>query len=484
MPRAEPALRPSPPRPWAPVPLPAVALALLLGAGIAALVVAEPWWRPRWLGGLFGLGLGNGALAAAALLLPALAWAASRRVATQPAPRLLLAALVVALHTMALRAGPLNLLNLTIVLLGLWWLADLQRSAFEPRRTSAQQHLLVLFGVLAIASAWRDPELARGLVMLLPKLAMAVMLLRLLRHPAELDLALQLLVGGALLAAALGLAQSATYSLFGIELHRMEDEAPRFITVLGMNLLRASGLQPNPQAYCHALTISLVLLGSNLLAERHAPWHRQALRGAGMLLLALAVAASFARGPWLAALGAVLLLPVAVWPRRTPHWLALLGLTALVGLHTGVLNSVLDAYRDFTSTNTDVRLELLRAGADVVAVQPLHGVGLGNFGAYSPSVERYPVHNAPMQVATELGLPALAVFVAMATLPLVQVLRRQRQADPATARRLRTLALAHATLLVNIQGDPMAYSELLLFHSVLLVAAARLLAPAVQEATR
>jgi O-antigen ligase len=66
--------------------------------------------------------------------------------------------------------------------------------------------------------------------------------------------------------------------------------------------------------------------------------------------------------------------------------------------------------------STDARLNLLKAGWSMVEQHPLTGVGLGNFkplsGVYEEAiVEEQIGHNTYLEIAAELGIPALIVFV-------------------------------------------------------------------------
>ncbi len=438
---------------------------------IALAVVAEPWILPEFVGGLFFRWHAAAVGAIAALLLGAAI--AGRLLAKLPIEHRLLAMVTFSLQVMSLRVGPLNLLNLTIVLLVLWWIVDFAKTAHEPRNTGLLTHLLVLYGVLAMVSVFGEQQSPRGLIVLLPKLVMALILIRLLGTEANVRFALRVLVFGALFSACLGVLQSAAYVFLGLELHRMEDDSPRFIVVFGLNMLRSAGLLPNPQAYCHVVTVGLLLLSYRWLADGagHRRWNPFVC--GSLLLLLAAVVLSFARGPWATAAVGLVLLPAAVWPRHAFHWFVALGVLALVGVWTGGLTAALGAYRSFTLSNAEVRVELLAAGFDVLAQHPWRGVGLANFEFYSPTPERYPVHNTLMQLATEVGLPALLVYSAMLALPVVRAVRALRIARGAAAHRLRATLLAYFIYMITIQGEPSAYSELLLFFVVLLDAVGR-----------
>jgi len=193
-----------------------------------------------------------------------------------------------------------------------------------------------------------------------------------------------------------------------------------------------------------------------------------------LLVLAAALILSFARGPWAAIVIGLVVLPAVAWPRWAIHWFVLLGLLSLAGMSSGALTSVLSAYRSFTLTNTEVRVELMATGLQVVAQHPWRGVGLTNFAFYSPALERFPVHNSVIQVATETGIPGVLVFLAIMLTPVFQALRAVRVASTRNAHLLRAMLLAYIVYLVEIQGEPGGYSELLFFSAAFLSAMARI----------
>ena len=451
------------------------------GSMLALLVVTEPWLLRHQYAAMAPLGsLGSWpALVALSVLFMVMGaiWS-FRRLEHMPGSRWLLGMLIIAFQLMNLRAGPLNLLNVGIVGLTLWWLIDFTLRPDVPRETPLMAHLLILLGVLAIISVIGNEDAGqalRALMMLLPKLAMAWVLLHILHRPQDLRFAVKVLVVTSLAAALLGIAQSTLFVLYSVELHVMEELAPRYIVVFGWPLLRASGMMPNPQAYVYPLMISVLLLTYRFAIDGggRSRWHPSAW--AGIVVLLTAIGLSFARGAWMSVLAVALLIPAVAWPRQALRWFGTLLAVAFVGLWSGAVTSLTSAFGQFTSSSADVRLELLTAGIEVLADHPWRGVGLANFESYSPTFERYPVHSSILQLGTELGVPGLLVFVAILLLPALRALLALRTAVGEAAHLLKGLLLGYFAFLVSIQGDPMAYSEFLFFLVVLVDAAGRIL---------
>jgi len=150
-------------------------------------------------------------------------------------------------------------------------------------------------------------------------------------------------------------------------------------------------------------------------SARLAWWKRLAAAGCVLLtLLAIALAAS--RGGMLG-LGAMSL--VFAWRKRCLALLLLACLAAVPPLllwRSSPLNRLLHPSVSDTESS-DSRLALWHAGLAMIAVHPLTGIGLGEF---KPEVERYAAqhqdldhiaHNSYLELAAEMGLPALAAFL-------------------------------------------------------------------------
>jgi O-antigen ligase len=456
-----------------------VVQSVVLGVAMAGALVVEPLWVARWLpaNDLTTRLLHWPAALTTVIVLAGLAitsvWHHGRR---RPTLHLIIGVIAIAFQCMGLRAGPVNLLNITIVALAAWWLADVALNPQRPRPTPLVAHLLLALGVLAVVSRLYRPDIGAslgGLLMLLPKLAMAWILAHALRDALRLEVVMRMLVLASVGAALIGIAQSALYVFSGLELHLMEDTAPRYITVLGWPLLRASGLMPNPQAYTYPLMLSALWLGYHVVAGRSADpiadrsgMRRRAWAALCAMLVLTGIVLSFARGPWLASGAMLLLLPALARQRMAGWWFGLLAVALLAALVSGVGRSLFLRFGEFTSSSAEVRIQLLVAGMESLAEHPWRGVGLAGFGSLSPTFERYPVHNAPLQLGVELGLPALIVYCTLLLAPLFQAV--------SAAHRLRALCLAYSALLLAIQADPMAYSEFVFFSAVLLDAARRI----------
>lgn len=173
----------------------------------------------------------------------------------------------------------------------------------------------------------------------------------------------------------------------------------------------------NDFAYVLATTLPLAfwLLGSK--------WIQRAAVAVMIGVMAAAVVLSFSRGAMLG-LAAGLAWHIATQPRRlrllAASIIAAVILLSFVQLNQRRFDESLLVKNRVAQENVDTRFLLWGAATRLTADNPLLGVGPGNFSLYfyestdSPlGVENLRVvHNAYLDIAAELGLPALALFVA------------------------------------------------------------------------
>lgn len=112
------------------------------------------------------------------------------------------------------------------------------------------------------------------------------------------------------------------------------------------------------------------------------------------------------------------------------------------------------------------RLETMRVALILGSKNPLLGVGIGNFihaaSFYVPFVNV--VHNATLQVFSELGFPGLAVFLAIIcyNIRVIRSLMRRRD-DWEAAQAGRILLIQHVAVLVNSMFLPLSYQRIFWF---------------------
>jgi len=189
--------------------------------------------------------------------------------------------------------------------------------------------------------------------------------------------------------------------------------------------------------------------------------------------LAVAVAESLSRNAWVGAcVAAALLLSL-----KDFRLLALLPIVAavLLALVPGVITSRVESmFSRQDPTNRD-RLAMLREGEHMIAAHPLAGVGpnmvLRVYPEYRDpeAVEKLNphLHNVPLQIAAERGLPALAAwlwFVVLLTLDLVRRFRSAHNRFLAAAALAAVAAMLSAGMFEYNFGD----SEFLMLFLIII----------------
>lgn len=191
--------------------------------------------------------------------------------------------------------------------------------------------------------------------------------------------------------------------------------------------------------FSHYMTFSGVLLVADLLlaaslaAGRRAPGPARAWRWVALVVINLALVASFTRSAWVGLAAAVALLILL----RAPRWLAALPVAAVLFALLApapVLDRVCSIVDVEDRSNRD-RLSMARAGLAMVADRPLVGLGPEMVEELYP---RYRVetavrdivphlHNTFLQLAAERGLPSLGAYLALMILALGVSWRRFRR---------------------------------------------------------
>lgn len=146
-----------------------------------------------------------------------------------------------------------------------------------------------------------------------------------------------------------------------------------------------------------------------------------------------AVIVSFSRGGFI---GLIISLAFLMWKLRKNHRtlvlsilvFAVLVLVVLVPSGYGIrLSSIFDASLDQTGS-AGQRQELLWRSLKVALRHPLLGIGIGNFP--SMGIHNLGSHNAYTQVASEMGMGALALYVMFIVVPLKRLRQMERVTFP------------------------------------------------------
>jgi O-antigen ligase len=252
--------------------------------------------------------------------------------------------------------------------------------------------------------------------------------------------------------------------------------ASAILGIVQYGVLNYDHLGQRPQgALGHYMTYSglLVLVicaavGRLLFDTRHCAW-----AAIVMPSLAAAIALTFTRSAWVGVAAGVTVLFV-LKDRRLLALLPILAILFLV-LAPARINARMYSMFDMNDPTTRDRVAMLREGRAMIAEHPLTGVGPNMvervYAQYRDplAVEKVNphLHNVPMQIAAERGLPALGIwlwFVGTVVWDVWQKLRTSRHRFLAATALAATAGMLSAGLFEHNFGD----SEFLMLFLVLL----------------
>jgi O-antigen ligase len=184
--------------------------------------------------------------------------------------------------------------------------------------------------------------------------------------------------------------------------------------------------------------------------------------GLGALFVA-AVVVTFSRGGFLG-----LFIAILVLLRKIGRKNKLLSTGALVvamvtllslapGTYFDRIGTIFNSASDSTGSSSQ-RTEILKRSVRVTLRYPLFGVGVGNF--HHKSVHELVTHNAYTQVSSEMGIPALVIYLMLMIYPL----RRLRQIEAETENRPDKRRFHY--LSIGIQASIVAYMVSSFFGAV------------------
>ena len=221
------------------------------------------------------------------------------------------------------------------------------------------------------------------------------------------------------------------------------------------------GMFGNPNDMALHLVTAVPLALALLLAARGGA--KKLVYGACALLFLGAIVVTFSRGGFLGLLGAT---AVLMWKAGRRHrfavvllMLAALGALLLLapGSYSERLLSIVDFAKD-PMGSASMRQQLFWRSVVVSLHNPVFGVGMGCF--HFTSIREQETHNAFTQVSSEMGLPALVVYVLL-IVTAYKSLRRVERETGGEKRRGRDYYLA-----IGLQASLVGYAVGSFFASV------------------
>ena len=168
----------------------------------------------------------------------------------------------------------------------------------------------------------------------------------------------------------------------------------------------------------HLVTMIPIALALGLAGRN--PLKKLAYFG-GAAVMVGAVIVTFSRGGFIGLVAAGLLLTRRLGRKNRVATTTALVFAVIVflamapGAYSGRLSSIFNSSADLTGSSSQ-RTEVLKRSVWVALRYPLFGVGLGNFQHKSP--RNLVTHNAYTQVAAEMGIAAMVVYILLQVYPL------------------------------------------------------------------
>lgn len=342
--------------------------------------------------------------------------------------------------------GVIGLYGTDLLLLGAVGVLILSgRSAWKemfPGRGVTEKSLVFLLVFSGLSVVWADERIvALFFVWKLMLAALAFLFARLLVE-RERDMAVLILMVGAVSQSLLGMWQFLSQTTFSSTLLGMSfyDTWQPGVSVLkneSGRWLRAYGSLPHPNILGGFLVATLVT-GVSYLVSRIVHLGRVGrgffLTGSVIILFGLIV--TFSRSAWLGSAIGAAALAVSVWRggggADRKNLLVLLGILGIAGtVFVSVLHETVFPRFDQVTIEREGsvvdRAATLDEGARIIREHPLLGVGVGNYphALLRESLERpiwsvQPAHDVFLLVWAELGIAGLAAFVVL----MVSVIRR------------------------------------------------------------
>jgi O-antigen ligase len=378
------------------------------------------------------------------------------------------------------QSGGLSLAKGAGLILALAWIARISMSEHGERGFVADHShlawLLVAFfgwGVLTLLWAEQTDLGLTALSRYAPNLLLLPIAYTAVRGRRDLKLVLAAILLGAIIAAVFGVIQPPSSAVENT---------------------RATGTIGDPNELAAALVVGLSLGAGFAVARGSSP----ALRLGGLIAIPLCTAGIFlsaSRGG-LIALGAMLLAGAVVAGRWRVAVTALLVVVATGGfLYFTEVAPLPARERLLTPNGGSGRSDLWKVGLRIVRANPVGGVGVGNsehaaanyvlrpgtihYSSLIFSSDPFPVHNTYLQVAAEMGLLGLLLFLAVVVVCLGCALRAARLAsqrrDVTMEALTRSVFLALAGVLVadffiSVQYDKLLWLLLGLCPAMLAIA--------------
>jgi len=349
--------------------------------------------------------------------------------------------------------GGLNIFRLdppdiALMIATIFWLISVlveDRPVRVPRVVIALLLGLVWFAVGAMMT--NGAYVILSLPSVLSKLMIMFLLANLILTPRDLDMALKTLVVVAVASACIAILAEGLYLLTGYAF-TFDDRVDEHFKCFGwVCMFRATGLTPTPQVLGHLLIMGIGLA----LFLQVRTWIRLLI----IIVMFVGAISTLSVGVGLTVIIVLALFPILRWPSRYPYILTAYASVVWLVHVTGFWAWAYRATNDLllASYGANVRIWTYRGGAELIEKHPIFGIGA--LKQIPGSMHFTTPHNAYLQIALEMGLPAACLFIALLIYLFISCWSIAAQAQDTKTRHLMCgLLLGYLGMLVHLLSEP------------------------------
>lgn len=365
--------------------------------------------------------------------------------------------------------GGLNIFRLdppdvAMVLVTTFWLATVlveDRPVLTPRIVIALLLGLVWFTAGSVMT--NGVFIFLSLPSILSKIIIIFLLANLIVTPRDHEIAMKALIAVALISACIAILAEGLYLLTGYAF-TFDDRVDEHFKCFGwICMFRATALAPTPQLLGHLLIMGVGLA----LFLQVRSWIRLLIVSA----MFVGAVSTLSVGVVLTVCIVLALFPILRWPSRYPYILTAYASLAWLVHVTGIWAWAYRIADDLllASYGANVRIWTYRAGVELLEKSPVFGIGA--LRQIPGSMHFTTPHNAYLQIALELGLPAACLFIALLIYILISCWSIAfRTPNTKTQYWMRGLLLGYLGMLVHFVSEPLYNNNLPWAYMGLIVA--------------
>ena len=419
-------------------------------------IVATYGWRalPHYAlslaAGALGLGL-------AVLANRTLTWWPARGVGV-------LAVLFTAGQFGGLALGPLDTTEIATFGIAALWLAQSAVEVRRPIQFSPLYPFNLALMFLAVLALINRPGL-NSYVSLGEKFLLFFLVVDNLRQRSGINALARIIVITASASALVAVAQFLLFLMFDYQLTigTPTDNPETFLKPTPFGLMaRPTAFFPNPAGLNDYLLFAagLCLFGALERGRGLARSHWLAL----LVLMTVAIVLTWSTMATLALLVMFGLCYYVHRPSYAIHYTAALFLAGIVAYASGLVAFLYELLQSFGGPAAEVRLSLLKLAMESLRDHPLIGLGIQNFASVSqnyfpegPYIYNYPVHNAFVQMATELGIFGGLLYASIVVLVFARLAAATRTCEAQHRWIVKGMLLGWCGIIFHMMTEPMAY---------------------------